>query len=471
MEQVGQRPAHIKRLLDAQAACEEDEEAELVYMNAIQQILKESRPKKKRRGGSLPGKAPNLRRDHFGAQTRLYEDYFAENPKYPARVFRRRFRMSRGVYNRLHDAVVGHDRYFVQRPDAAGRCGLSSHQKIVAALRMLCYGDPADRLDEHLQISETSALKSLDHFIDAVIACFEDEYLRQPTADDIARHAKANEKRGFPGMFGSLDCTHWVWKNCPYGLKGQYQDRSGKCSMIMEAVATEDLWIWHAFIGLPGSNNDLNVLGRSPLIVDWMRGHAPDYEYHIDGKPYKSCYLLCDGIYPEWSVFVKTISKPQGEKEKWFACRQEAARKDVERAFGVLQGRFAILQHPARRWNAARLRRLWKAMIIMHNMIVEDQHVHAADYDEDADEEDDDDDEGFENFVPVHVQSTAGEQQAPRNPNEPLSFDRYLLEITRMRDADAHAAIQQDLINHLWKREKRRRRAHYGRDTSDEDSN
>jgi hypothetical protein len=41
--------------------------------------------------------------------------------------------------------------------------------------------------------------------------------------------------------------------------------------------------------------------------------------------------------------FVKTIHLPQCGKDKLFAEHQEGARKDVERVFGVLQARFAIL--------------------------------------------------------------------------------------------------------------------------------
>ena len=44
---------------------------------------------------------------------------------------------------------------------------------------------------------------------------------------------------------------------------------------------------------------------------------------------------------------MKTIPLPQLEKHKLFAKFQEGARKDVERAFGVLQSWFTIVRRPA----------------------------------------------------------------------------------------------------------------------------
>ena len=84
-------------------------------------------------------------------------------------------------------------------------------------------------------------------------------------------------------------------------------------------------------------------------------------------------YYLVDDIYPKWSTFVKTIPSPWGHKRKLFAKAQEANRKDVERAFGVLQARFAIVRGPARFFYSETLQDIMKACVILHNMIVEDE--------------------------------------------------------------------------------------------------
>ena len=60
-------------------------------------------------------------------------------------------------------------------------------------------------------------------------------------------------------------------------------------------------------------------------------------------------------------------------KKKHFAKVQESARKDVERTFGVLQARFAIVRGPAHFLDEETLADIMKACIIMHNMVIEDE--------------------------------------------------------------------------------------------------
>ena len=70
---------------------------------------------------------------------------------------------------------------------------------------------------------------------------------------------------------------------------------------------------------------------------------------------------------------MKTIPNPQGEKRQRFAQMQESVRKDVERAFGVLQSRWGIVRNPALSWDEGKLWEMMTACVIMHNMIVEDE--------------------------------------------------------------------------------------------------
>ena len=57
-------------------------------------------------------------------------------------------------------------------------------------------------------------------------------------------------------------------------------------------------------------------------------------------------FILVDGIYPQFCRFVKGMKEPVTEAEKAFTEFQEAIRKDIERAFGVLQVKWKFTAHP-----------------------------------------------------------------------------------------------------------------------------
>ena len=241
-------------------------------------------------------------------------------------------------------------------------------------------------------------------------------------------------------MLGSLDCMHWQWRSCPKAWRGQYTRGDIKHpSVMLEAVASHDLWIWHAFFGVAGSNNDINVLNRSPLFTEVLQGRAPEVHFTVNGTGYNMGYYLADGIYPEWATFVKTIPLPQCEKDKLYAEHQEGARKDVERAFGVLQARFAIIRNPSRMWQMNSLAEIMYACIILHNMIVEDERdTFRVRYDDNYESEYD---------QPSSSSTLAGFGHGP------IHGFSTLLEVEEdIRNRDMHRQLKEDLVEHIWQR-------------------
>ena len=255
-----------------------------------------------------------IERNREEGHIQLWNDYFSENPTYSTKFFRRRFRMNKELFLRIVHHLSTEILYFRPSEDATGRSSLSPLQKCTAAIRQLAYGGAADTVDEYIRLAETTARKCLHNFTAGIITLFGGEYLRRPTPEDLERLLHIGEEREFPGMIGSIDCMHWEWKNCPTAWKGMYSRGIGKPTIVLEAVASYDLWIWHAFFGGPGTTNDLNILDRSHVFDDIINGIAPQVNYNVNETEDHLPYYLTDGIYPKWATFIQSIRLPQTEK-------------------------------------------------------------------------------------------------------------------------------------------------------------
>jgi hypothetical protein len=410
--------------LEQQLEDSDEDFEEMMICQSLQELRDEVLAEPARRGGSTVGRK-SVPRNRIAGHQGLMADYFCECPIYDALYFRHRFRMRRQLFVRIVDAVTEQDPHFVQRPDAIGALGLSPLQKCTVAMRMLAYGASADSLDEYCRLAESTALESLLRFVQAVRSCFQAHYLRQPSRADLDAQVAINSAQGFPGMFGSLDCMHWDWAKCPTAWQAQYQDKDGNRSVILEAIADQGLWIWHAYFGIPGVNNDVNVLDRSPLVAEFLGGQSKGMTFTVNRNVYPRYYLLTDGIYPQWACFVQTIHEPEDEKKAHYAKRQEAVHKDVERAFGVLQQRWAIIANPARHWNLETITNIMMCCIVLHNMILDDER--GLDLEQLFDG----------NFV-----------LPPRQHN--LTFHELREGTRQIEDIRAYFSLRNALIEHLW---------------------
>ncbi|XP_074378588.1 uncharacterized protein LOC141720132 [Apium graveolens] len=207
------------------------------------------------------------------------------------------------------------------------------------------------------------------------------EYLIRPNEQDVSRLLAENEQRGFPGMLCSIDYMHWKWKNCPTAWQG--------------------------------SLNDINVLDRPHLFEDLDEGRRPEVKYTINGNEYNMGYYFGDG-----------------NKRKYFIAAQKSIKKDVERAFDVLQSRFVIIRDLSRFWDVETMKYIMTACVILHNMIIEDERESSLE------------EEHFDSDVEVSV--------VTRIPNHPNNLREFIQVHQQIRNKPAHFQLQNDLIEHPW---------------------
>ncbi|KAL4564246.1 hypothetical protein LXL04_028303 [Taraxacum kok-saghyz] len=167
----------------------------------------------------------------------------------------------------------------------------------------------------------------------------------------------------------------------------------------------------------------IDVFGKEYLRKP-TRGTAPDMTFTVNGHEYKHGYYLCDGIYTNYATFVKAYSVPRTEKAKKFTERQESARKDVERAFGVLKQKWHVVKYASRIWKEDSMQTIIYACIILHNMMVEFKGRAICKYDENEAV-----DHG-PNFIPGTIE--------------------FLTRVAEIENAETCQYLREDLAEHVY---------------------
>ena len=292
------------------------------------------------------------------------------------------FRITRSRFQRImEDFCNTGDQFYLNTKDCFGNEVASVEVRILLPLKCLAFGVPAKAFSDYFQVSKTFGRECLHLFWKKMREVYQGEYLRLPTEADVKAITRLHGSvhNGAKGMLGSLDCMHTYWNKCPVAWQGSYKKGTGKLpSIVLEAACDHHLWFWHASYGYAGTLNDINILNLSPLMEGFLDGSFEELEdyvspYKIGDEEFNILYFLVDGIYPSFSRFVKSIREPVGKEEKNFAKFQESARKDIERAFGVLQCKFQYIHRPINLIDLKAIAAMVATCLILHNMCVSDR--------------------------------------------------------------------------------------------------
>jgi len=310
----------------------------------------------------------------------INRDYLGPTPLFNGKQFELFFRISPARFQRLMEDVFGKgDPFYTTTTTIVGEPTSSLEARLLLPLKTLAYGVAPHCFTDYFQMSETFARQCCKKFEEVILEIYQEEYLRVPTQEDLQSISKLHkEVHGIEGMFGSLDCMHTFWKNCPYGWQGQYKGKEDHPSVVLEAISDYHLWFWHASYGYCGTINDRTILSLSPFMDSLVDGTFIEAEkgvvpYKINSEEFTKMFILVDGIHPRCSRFVKSMKYPGTPLEKCFVQWQEACRKDIERAFGVLQSKFQCMARPFLHHDLVSMSKRVGCCMILHNMCVSDR--------------------------------------------------------------------------------------------------
>jgi Plant transposon protein len=164
---------------------------------------------------------------HEEMQARLQKDYLSPTPLFDGREFNTMFRISRSRFQRImEDIAATGNQFYLNTVDATGKPGACFEARLLLPLKTMAYGVPPHCFRDYFSMSTTLARLCCVKFALTIRNIYQDEYLRCPDVQDLKRINQLHKHvHNIDGMFGSLDCMHTYWKNCPTAWQGSYKGK------------------------------------------------------------------------------------------------------------------------------------------------------------------------------------------------------------------------------------------------------
>ncbi|XP_066935518.1 putative nuclease HARBI1 [Clytia hemisphaerica] len=197
-------------------------------------------------------------------------------------------------------------------------------------------------------------------------------------AEEVMRGFRAF--RGMENVIGAIDGSH-----IPIMGQGEetksYINRKDFPSIVLQAVCDHKLKFTNCFIGFPGAVHDARIFVNSPIYKDIM--NKP-----IEMLP-RDSFLIGDAAYGLETFLItpfKGLELGARSSESNFNFVHASTRNVIERAFGVMKGRFRRLTEKIQITDPEEICKLTMVACILHNFcLLEEERLFT-----DADDSDDD---------------------------------------------------------------------------------
>ncbi|XP_053964382.1 putative nuclease HARBI1 [Anastrepha ludens] len=171
------------------------------------------------------------------------------------------------------------------------------------------------------------------------------------------------QKGRIPRVIGVIDCTHIAIKS-PKEHDEIYLDRKGVCSIRIQAVVDANKKFIDVTCGKPGSFNHYRILQNSKLFQD--------AENHYKEMFSNSYFILGNSAYPSTKWLVPPFKNYENlnESQRKFNQLHSSTRMVVEKAFGLLKGRFRRLQKFTEQTDMQTITNIVVGACVLHNICI-----------------------------------------------------------------------------------------------------
>ncbi|KAJ4780766.1 nuclease [Rhynchospora pubera] len=274
------------------------------------------------------------------------------------------------------------------------QCGgdLIIEEHVGMFMQLVAQGATIRKLCLDFQHSEETVSRSLREVITALLRMIP-EYMKLPQSDEPI-HPKLREGTDFypfKGALGAIDGTHIpAFPDSHETFKERWRNRKGQVTQNVMAAVDFNGNFLTVVSGWEGSAHDALVLRRA--IDDGFT--VPEGRYYLVDAGYANTHQFLSPYrgktYHLAQFRQRSAQNRYGSAEELYNHRHAQLRNVVEKAFGILKGRFRILRD-MHKYKYHFQAKLVIAFCVLHNFINRHQSV-EVDFEEAASESDDSDD-------------------------------------------------------------------------------
>ena len=298
---------------------------------------------------------------YFDRRKRIVKNYSDMDmvDKYNDEQFRERYRMKKSTFNELLQEISES----LDKPTKRGN-PVPPKVQLLVTLRYLATGTFQQVDGDLLGLPQTTVSDILARTT-AAIARLRPKYIKFPSLSESIQvksgFYKLVKKRNpaykaFPNVIGCIDCTHIeVWAK---GVTNRelFRNRKDQITINVQAICDSNLIFTDVVARWAGSVHDSRIFDNSQI-------------KQFLSETNSTGWLLGDSGYPLLPYLMVPIQCPGSEGELSYNFIHCQVRNCIERAFGCIKKRFAVLAQPNRQ-SLENALNTTIACFVLHNIIM-----------------------------------------------------------------------------------------------------